>query len=503
VLVLRATLCLGIGLGLTLPASAQRQCEWDGERTICTTTPTGPPRGRDFILDLPPPPDPAAEKLAANLRAYEGAALQVSRGTRLADSHLGRPAPTTEAELSQRIDTILELVWPEFSARAIEAERLRQQGRFYEVQSKQLQTAIQQMRERAEAVERWIKQKSPELANLERHTAEARQLEARLTSMALAQINDRTSERRAIATILAFAPNPRITPERLTPPAPIELLPGTRLPPLPDALVADQASAPLPAVPEEFELKLSRPPPGAPVEDKLAALWTVGVALQYDEDDVGVFRSLVPERRSQYEVLLTEQSILRATLMPLEARGKAIESSLVSLNGEFRTAAANHHTANTAIVTEIVADMALDQLAAEMRAIVDDVAGSEGLEATVPSSRGQALLDFVRRGGRAFLPVRGYEKQWEAFVDIQEQTLGVLDRAQGFMSEAVQVLSRGSAADAEALLGRVFASLQWQEASYIRTAGFSALPDEEGKPMLLDIMDRLVEKKRAQEADRE
>ena len=65
------------------------------------------------------------------------------------------------------------------------------------------------------------------------------------------------------------------------------------------------------------------------------------------------------------------------------------------------------------------------------------------------------------------------------------------------MSDAAQALATGSPAEIEAVLDRVFATVKWQTLDYIKTTGFSALPEDEGKPALIDAIERYGEKRRA------
>jgi hypothetical protein len=140
--------------------------------------------------------------------------------------------------------------------------------------------------------------------------------------------------------------------------------------------------------------------------------------------------------------------------------------------------------------------MALEAGTARLRSIAEEIAGSAGLDAAIPTGSRSDFIEFARRGGKLLLPTGGFEQQWEAFVAVQEQTLGVLDRSEGYMTQAAQLAATGSPAEMEALLDRVFASVRWQAFEYARTVGYSAKPQEEQNSAIEDLFDRYLGKLR-------
>jgi hypothetical protein len=482
-------------LCLASPAQAQCRGVWT---KMCPTPP--PSEGRDEVYV--PPYDPVAEKLRADIQTYESAMNVIYEASASIEPFLGLPMPANEQELSRRVDSVLATLWPEFSANALEADLMRRQASFFDGRNGELRNTLTWQRDRIFTLRNDIPARTQQIAAAEARLPQVRQREAEVTALALAQLNDRTSERRAIASLLAFAQQPVASPDWLVDGPRITVVPGTK--PLPGAPLQSAPLAPSWAEPREptgyATLTVSQPAPGAALTEKFAVMQVVGTNLQRDANDVRFLRDGLPNRRAENASLRAQVAALGSELRGVDDQMRQLNQRFGAVNGQIDASLANSLGANAVIAREVLADIALDRLSGEMRAIVDFVAGSEGLEARVPANSTQALLDFARRGGRVLLPVQNYAAQWEAFVDVQEKTLDVLARAEGFMTEAAQVAARGSPAEMEAVFERVFASVRWQTLDYIKTTGFSALPDGEDKSTLEDALERYADKRRERES---
>jgi hypothetical protein len=476
------------------PAHAQCRGIWT---KMC---PTPPPTGVDEIY-IPPPPDPAVEKLAADLRAFDDAMAQLRGLTRAADPFFDLSRPASEVELSSRLDGVLGAIWPEFSATAREAGLLRAQAQYWDGRNGELRQSIEWQRGRIAELGRTLPSLEQQLAAAGPRLADAQRREAELTAVALAGMNDRTSERRAIATMIAFSPEPWATIEVMDGTFRYSAIPGARnqpITPLSAASLVAPSAQPL----EPTQLPLlnrERPGPQASVGEKLGTLQWAAAGWQQDFNDLGYLRSDVPNKRAENASLGQQAGALFGELSNLEARGQQLGTQLQAVNARIDMSLANAADANAIILSEIAADIVLEGAADKMRAIAEEIAGAEGIDIPAPPTDSSRLLDYVRRGGRTLLPFEGYRQQWDAFIAAQQQTIEGLGKSQGFMSEAAQVLATGSVGDAEALLERVFASVRWQAIEYAKTTGFSALPEEEGKPALIDLFERYAEKRRARE----
>jgi hypothetical protein len=331
--------------------------------------------------------------------------------------------------------------------------------------------------------------------------AEARRREAEATVFALAQLNNRASEGRAIATMLAFAPERPVTAAELDDPFRYSAVPGVQSAPGNPLQVAS-LTAPF-APPREPTssppLSLARPAPSDLVDAKLAVLQWAANGWQQDLRELPQLRAAVPNKRAEHSSLQGQADALGNSLFGLDMRANQLRAELQGANARIDVALANAAGSNAVALKEILADVVLDTAAERMRAIAEEIAGAAGIDIPAPPTEARQFLDYVRRGGRVLLPIEGYAQQWEAFNDAQQLALDGLGKTQGFISEAAQVLATGSVSETLALAERVFATVEWQAFDYFKTTGLSGLPDDEDKPAVVDWLERYADKRRAQE----
>ena len=459
--------------------------------------PTPPPSGGGDEVYVGP--DPAAEKLRSNLEVFDAAMRQLQGLTGSLSAFDGLARPASEVELSSRIDSVLGAVWPEFSATALEAGRLRLQEGYWEGRNAKLRESVNWQNGR-------IAQLNAEMPELERQIAaagprleEARRREAEISALALAQINDRTSERRAIATLLAFAAQPSVTVAQMDDTFQYRMLPLSPRPVgavlRPAGFTANSVDPPEPSV--SPPLLRNRPAPSASLDEKLVTMQWTATGWQQDRADLAYLRSAVPNKRAENAALSQQSAALFGELSSVQSARDQLDATLRQANERFDDSLANTAGAGAILVKEVAADIVLDHATGKMRAIAEEIAGAEGIDIPAPPTDSRRLLDYVRRGGHVVLPFEGYPAQWDAFVQVQQQALDGLAKTERLMSDAAQALATGSPAEIEAVLDRVFATVKWQTIDYIKTTGFSALPEDEGKPALIDAIERYGEKRRA------
>lgn len=478
-------------LAFAPPANAQCRGIWT---KMCPDPP--PSGGGDEVYIAP---DPAAEKLRSNLEVFDGAMAQMQGLTGSLAPFAALARPTSEVELGSRIDSVIGAIWPEFAATAFEAGRLRLQERYWDGRNAKLRESVSWQQGR-------IVQLNTEIPTLEQQIAaagprleQARRREAEVSALALAQVNDRTSERRAIATMIAFSPEPYVTIAEMDDSFQYRALP---LSPRPESFPYQSAGLSAPFA-EPYEptasppLLRDRPAAWASLDEKLATMQWVASGWQEDSSDLVYLRSSVPNKRAENAALSQQSNALLAELSSAQAAWGQLDATLRQANARIDASLGNAAEANATLLREVAADIVLDHAAGKMRAIAEEIAGAEGIDIPAPPTDSRQLLDYVRRGGRVVLPVEGYRAQWDAFIQVQQEALDGLGKTQRLMSDAAQALASGSPGEIEAVLDRAFATVKWQTFEYIKTTGFSALPDDEDKSPLIDLLDGYGAKLRA------
>ncbi|MGH6785301.1 MAG: hypothetical protein ACREBO_00590 [Novosphingobium sp.] len=461
---------------------------------MCTWGETAP-RQRPDRTPRAPRFDPAAEKLKAELATYDRAMGSIYEVTRSIEGLLNEPRPASEQALSRRVDDVLTTIWPEFSSTALEIDLLRAQSNFFDVRNDALRATAARQRAGIAALSKSIPLLTARADAADARLVQARWREDELTRFALGLVNNKSSEDRAIATLLAFAPHPGVTADRLADGPQVTVLAGARAEP---SVLQSAVLAPARAEPREptgyANLTLSKPSPAVPLTDKLAVLQTVGTALQRNINDLGYSRTSTPQKQAEQVALQAQVTSLGQSLRAVDGQMREVEQRLAQANARIDVSLANALGANAVIVKEVLADMALDRLTSEMRAIVDRIAGTAELSFRIPANTKEALLEFANLGGNRLLPATGHAANWTAFVEVQGKTEAVLDRAEGFMLETVTAAGRGSPGEMAALYERVFGSVNSQMFDYIRTTGFSQLPDGHETSTLEDAAARFGEK---------
>lgn len=484
-------------------AAAQSSAEYTRWMAWCRSiggTPNGNPNRPECIPGapvngneepyVPPPVDPAVEKLRADTEAFRQrlAAIMVVSPTLtpLFDSS----PPANEAELSRRADRMLAVIWPEFASTAVEAELLRRQTNFYRENIRRRQGTIEELsrlRSEQPALER-------QAGEAEARVEPARERQREMNFHALRWLNDHSSERFAAATLAIFGPlagDPETTLSRGS--AEYETVPGAPAQTVYFPVAGPSPPWAEPRVPiDQARFALTLPDTAAPIEQKLAMLGRIGTEMQRDVRDLRDLRSFVPNQAATYAAIPN----MTGDLYSMQLSAYILTDRIAQANAAVEAADANTRNSATVLVGEIVRDMAIEAGTARLREIADDIAGTAGLQAAIPTGSREDWIEFARRGGRVLLPENGFAQQWEAFVEVQNQTLSVLDRAEGFMTEATRLAATGSPSEMEELLDRVFASVRWQSFEYARTVGLSALPEGQDTTLVEEVFNRYLDKLR-------
>jgi hypothetical protein len=238
------------------------------------------------------------------------------------------------------------------------------------------------------------------------------------------------------------------------------------------------------------------PSPATPLSDKLGVMQAVGRRLWEHVRDLPGLREQVAARQAEYASLLADGATLQLQIGPLAQEANATRTQADALSNALKTSRWNEEQAALAAAREVIRDMALESLSNSMIKEAYGISDAQGEARRLPTNTREAILDFARRGGHAVLPHAGFEDQWDSFVDVQNQTLDVLDRARGYLSEAAHVAAQGSPAEMEELIDRVFGSVSWQTAEYIKTVGFSEVPEGEDRSIIEDFFDRYITKRK-------
>jgi hypothetical protein len=472
------------------PGSAQDGCEYDGERMIC---PVGPiDRGNDeasLPFGLQPgwlsnlfrshPPKPNVE-LERNLATYSSAFGTLYDNSRNLEAFAGLPAPRSQRELSRRVDDLLAAVWPEYQDKVLEYGLLRRQRDFFDDFNPRDRDTVAGMRVQLGRQTEIVATLTSQVAAVEAQAAATSAFEARLSRLALELLNDRSDEQRAIALVLLFAPDPRIEPARLEDVVTVTDVPGriSAPPPLPQFASAAPAAAAFPPPTERGVLTIERPSADTPLQAKLATLQVVGHDMQTLWFELPDLRQTVAAQWDEYRANGAAKTELGGQLGALYESKSDLDRRYQAGMASVNATGQNLRIEGEAIAREVIADLALEQASEVMWEQVESVAGVEGLQARIPADSTEALVDAARHGGRLLLPFESHRRQWDAFVAAQEQTLGILDRAQGYMTEAVRLAATGSPAEIQAHLEQVFASVDRQVVEFSRISA-SAVAEEE------------------------
>lgn len=483
-------------------STAQAQTEWDpvcGCYIMCVGCSDqgngGGNGGGDYVYT------PSFDQFAADFQAYDTALRRLESATNLATYYASLPAPGNETELNSRLDEVFGSLWPQFSSAALESHQLRIQFDFLAERNRQLREEETYLRNRIAELSYDIPTHQQHIASAEGALMRAREFEAEVREIALAQINDQTSERQATAALLAFAPDTIYTPRSLDY-QPNDVLMRNHWAMPNTAIFVSDLAARAPEVPEpnsNVTMLISPPVPSAPVSEKIAMLHRMGDTMSYDTRNLPYYRNAVPEQRAIYGSLLTETTSLESEARALEIVFDPLSRQLPYLDEETAATQRNTADASARIIREVVVDLALDNLTGRLRGIVDEIAGSEGLDINVPANGTEAMLEFARRGGRMLLPVEGYQAQWDAFVETQGITQGLLENATSFITEAAHVAASSSPEQMEAVIDRVFATVNCTSLDYVRATGFSAIPEGEDRGILLDATQNYADRRCAQE----
>lgn len=421
--------------------------------------------------------NPGAEALRRNFERYSTHLGGIFENTRISlEDFLALPPPRSETELTHRIDGVLARIWPEYRSNTLELGLLRWQSRFYNAEIPRGRDAVARLRERIATIHTRLPILEAAIAGAEEKLAAAERLEEQLQRVEETIANDHSSERRAAASLLVFSPNSKVSAgwlaDSLSVKFRIKSVPAREQ--LQAAARADDADIAAPARLGEFLMRL--PGSTASVSDKLAVMRSVSRDMQQNWFELPSMRKEIAAKAAERDAILAEKARLKEQLSSLSLTEGQLEERVDDLNTNLHATNAFTEQSAHIIVTEVVSDMALETGSERLRQHALRALRAARSAVKVPSSRA-ALLELARRGGKIAMPGYGYGLQWKAFVDVEEQTLTVLDRAEGFMLAAARLAASGSPAEMYRYVDRIFDSVNLQAFEYVKTVGFSAFPE--------------------------
>lgn len=489
----RAVACAALSLSVTFsqvePAFAQA-CEWGGTTMICPVHPQAPqsveslPFGLQsgwFINLFKPRPRKVDETLQRNLAAYASAFHLMAETDRSLDRFARKGAPKSRADLDTRVQDILDASWPGYRSQVAEYGLLNARKRWFDSANRRQKDEIAAIQSFRLKLEGSLRDLRPQVEGVERQVSATRKFEGSLAAIALGQLNDHRAQRNAIATLLVFAPNPGVTAERLDGPAPVVDVPGRLPEPGPPIQFASLAPAYARDLPPDHLVNfvLDPPPYTAPIETKIAAMQSVGRDLQRLRSELPSLRQSVAGLEAENRDDGVREDREAAAVRTIYDENNRLKSRLKDNKERLGVLNQNLNTIGKTIVRELLIDVAIDHATGLIHEKVDEIAGAEGLAATIPKDASDALSKLAREGGKILLPHKGYERQWETFLSAQEQTLGILDRSQGSILDAARLAATASPAEMEAHVEKLFASTGDEAAGFIKLIADREIPEGE------------------------
>jgi regulator of replication initiation timing len=446
-------------------------------------------------IDWSPSPEQVAFSRAQE--AYTANLQLILKNSRNVGDFANLLQPRSETELSQRIDALLSRVWPEYRSDTLELDLLRRQSNYYERTNEKKRRGVDWTRSRLTEVGEQVRSLEAQVSSSQSSLVEMEAVYWRLSPIENSLINDTFSEQKAVASLLIFARNPRVTRVQLDNYAGQYWLPVRGYREYATAAVAPAAYAPMSAaeyvLPTSYgELLTKQPPASAPLGDKLGIMQTVGRGLAENRSELPRMRERLTSQIDEEHSLRVEDDRLNRALEGLNAKKAQLDTQLGELRDKLSTREEYLQASARNIMTELVIDMSLDRASTLLRDTAIDIAVAQGKSPKIPATGTKAFFAMARRGGKLVSLSRGYERYWSAFLSVQNQTLRILDRNEGFMLDASRLIATGSPDEIDAHIDRVFGSLNWQQAKYARTVGMSAVPDSLQKHLIEDALDRFL-----------
>lgn len=176
-----------------------------------------------------------------------------------------------------------------------------------------------------------------------------------------------------------------------------------------------------------------------------------------------------------------EANVLKAQYIPIQSKftslilaRDSLESARNNLDNKVahtklvqEISATNERSAVVQFMGHLLKDYALNKGKEQMDAHLNKMLNVAGIK--IPYSKPEVIHQMAMAGRKIVLPYNRFEKEWAAFLKVQQQTLNLIDLAQGHMQTAARLGALGSTSEMEAYIEKVFGSLNKESAAYITT----------------------------------
>lgn len=484
-------------------AEYERWLEWcysiggtpngDASNPVCT------PGAQPPCCEPPPPPDysylaPYYNTLNAildELRPYSAVA-----------AGFGSQGLADEATLSATMKAIYDPLYVEYLQVDDMALLYRQQVDFFNQQTEALHFDVTALESRLGWARMRMSELDAETQRLNGFIAETRAISGPLRDQALSLINNRAADNQLTSLMLLYSPDTALTSSALDEKPQEATLPGWQYDDTPGTFVAPYGHA-APAIPWPqwpaggrtiFVLDQS-----TAIDTQLAALgslkqWRIQAALDYS-----AYAADAERLRATFEPMWQRKNDLSNEVSDADIAVISLENTAQALRGNHDAALANKEIAAKALAREMVVSLAKDVAVDKMKGAVGDLLSANGMPDELPAMSADDLVAAAKSGIRHAIPGYGFQEQWEAFIEIQKQSLDLQGRTEGYILEAAKLSADASPERMSQLMERVFADVNWQGAEFVRQVGFSDLPEAE-KSLFESFVDKYLDLRKPQDA---
>ena len=444
--------------------------------------------GPDLIIDLPPDPFPG------HFSAYQEAMGLLRSLSPTAESYASMPSPSNDTELNVRMIEAYNAIYQDYAAARDAYEVILGQHGYF---SRELPLIDQKIDDAAHARDALLDKAArleSESQTLRDKAARLRNAATDLTPTTLRLLNDHANRDAIYSYLMVFSHAHDITQDRLwsgEPRTQISGLPPDPAPALPFASPAAASASGVPWLTTGNDTPVLQLRPEAGMDDKLSAF--KGLAANYKAilEDTERIRPDTDALRPQYEakweqLQAIQREITAATVQSLEVERQNIDA--IELH---KTAMQTLDITAQELAGRMVTSHAEALAKERIKTGLKDILDVHDLLDDIPFSKEEAIEQMARAGKTFFIPLDRHPERWEAFMETQKRTLTLVERLQGYTTEAARLAVEGGPQEMQEHLEKIFAFVKWESVEYVKTAGMSALPEED-RGVFIDALDTYI-----------
>lgn len=220
----------------------------------------------------------------------------------------------------------------------------------------------------------------------------------------------------------------------------------------------------------------------APIDDKLAAIGRLNQRFRNNLDEQGRLNRRIANLTNENASLTAGIAANEGERDRLSSVRDALGRRLMVARHFMPLAVANRKTAAQALAKEVLVSFAKDEALDRTKEAIDNLLGVSGIASAIPTNAEDLVVKAATEGRRVLIPAAGFKKQWDAFLKVQAQTATLVERSQGFVSEAAHLCAQGTPAEIAAHVKKVFGHVETEAADYTLKVGLSDLPEEQAGP---------------------